>query len=166
MSITLETFVNECRSILKKDPGPAGREEVCRLMERALKDAEFVATHVNESTPHRQVIYEDPELGFCVCAHFHPAFSEFVPHDHCDSWAIYGQVFGETEMSEWDILEPAEQGKPGRVRRARVYTLKPGMTQLYNEGVVHSPKRVSAVGLLRVEGKNTAKMNRLAFTPE
>jgi len=57
---------------------------------------------------------------------------------------------------------PAE-GKPGKVRRARVYTLKPGMAHIYNEGDVHSPKRVAATGLLRIEGKNTQKMKRFAY---
>ena len=61
------------------------------------------------------------------------------------------------------IVEPAAEGLPGKVRRARVYTLKPGMAHIYNEGDVHSPKRVSATGLLRIEGKNTAKMKRLAY---
>jgi hypothetical protein len=37
------------------------------------------------------------------------------------------------------------------------------MAHVYNEGDVHSPKRVTATGLLRIEGKNTAKMKRLAY---
>jgi hypothetical protein len=34
---------------------------------------------------------------------------------------------------------------------------------LYNEGDVHSPKRVSATGLIRIEGKNTRTMKRLPY---
>ena len=41
--------------------------------------------------------------------------------------------------------------------------MKPGMAHIYNEGDVHSPKRVAATGLLRIEGKNTQKMKRLAY---
>jgi len=66
-------------------------------------------------------------------------------------------------MSDWEVLEPAAEGKPGKVRRARMYTLKPGMAHIYNEGNVHSPKRVAATGLLRIEGKNTQKMTRSAY---
>ena len=66
-------------------------------------------------------------------------------------------------MSDWQIVEPASEGNPGKVRRARVYSLKPGMAHVYNEGDVHSPKRVAATGLLRIEGKNTQKMKRLAY---
>jgi predicted metal-dependent enzyme (double-stranded beta helix superfamily) len=163
MSFTLESFASDVHRILKEDPSATGREKVRDLVQEVLKDEEFVNSFVNDNTPDRQVIYEDPELGFCICAHVNREAREANPHDHGSSWAIYGQAFGETEMSDWEILEPAAEGKPGQVRRARVYALKPGMAHLYNEGNVHSPKRVSPTGLLRIEGKNTAKMKRLAY---
>jgi hypothetical protein len=80
-----------------------------------------------------------------------------------NSWAIYGQAIGETEMSDWEVLEPAAEDKPGKVRRGRVYSLKPGMAHIYNEGDVHSPKRVTTTGLIRIEGKDTRKMKRLSY---
>ena len=163
MNVTLEKFATDCKQLLRADPSPAGREKVCALVEDVLKDKEFVGQYVNDNTPDRQIIYEDPELGFCICAHVNRDAREANPHDHGSSWAIYGQAFGETEMSDWEILEPAAEGTPGKVRRARVYALKPGMAHIYNEGDVHSPKRVAATGLLRIEGKNTQKMKRLAY---
>ena len=163
MSFTLDSFAAEVHRILQADPSPAGREKVRRLVEEALQDQQFIAAYVNDNTPDRQVVYEDPEIGFCVCAHVNRDAREANPHDHGSSWAIYGQAFGETEMSDWEVVEPAAEGRPGRVRRARVYALKPGMAHIYNEGDVHSPKRVAATGLLRIEGKNTAKMKRLAY---
>ncbi|HEX5020919.1 MAG TPA: hypothetical protein VFX54_09685 [Candidatus Binatia bacterium] len=163
MNFTLETFASEVQKLLQHDSTPAGREKVRDLVQEALKDEKFIATYVNDNTPDRQVIYEDPQLGFCICAHVNRDAREANPHDHGVSWAIYGQAFGETEMSDWDVLEGAAEGKPGKVRRARVYTLKPGMAHIYNEGDVHSPKRVAATGLLRIEGKNTQKMKRFAY---
>jgi hypothetical protein len=163
MSFTLDSFAAEVHRILQADPSPAGREKVRRLVEEALQDQQFIAAYVNDNTPDRQVVYEDPEIGFCVCAHVNRDAREANPHDHGSSWAIYGQAFGETEMSDWEVVEPAAEGRPGRVRRARVYALKRGMAHIYNEGDVHSPKRVAATGLLRIEGKNTAKMKRLAY---
>ena len=163
MGFTLESFAAGCHRLLKDDPSPAGREKVRALVQEVLKDDEFVAKYINDKTPDRQVIYEDSELGFCICAHVNREAREANPHDHGSSWAIYGQAFGETEMSDWEVLEPAVEGKPGKVRRARVYSLKPGMAHIYNEGDVHSPKRVSTTGLIRIEGKNTQKMKRLAY---
>ena len=163
MEFTLDSFASECRGILKADPGPAGRDKVRAVVQEVLKDEKFLATYLNENTPDREVIYEDPELGFCICAHLNRDAREANPHDHGSSWAIYGQAFGETEMSDWEIIEPAAEGKPGKVRRAKVYVLKPGMAHIYNEGDVHSPKRVTTTGLIRIEGKNTQKMKRLAY---
>ena len=163
MGFTLESFAADCHRLLRADPSPAGREKVRALVQEVLKDDEFVTKYINDNTPDRQVIYEDSELGFCICAHVNREAREANPHDHGSSWAIYGQVFGETEMSDWEILEPAVEGKPGKVRRARVYALKPGMAHIYNEGDVHSPKRLSTTGLIRIEGKNTQKMKRLAY---
>ena len=165
MGLTLESFAANVQRVLKEDPSPTGREKVRALVEAALKDEKFIATYVNDNTPDRQIIYEDPQLGFCVCAHVNRDAREANPHDHGSSWAIYGQAFGETEMSDWEIIESAADGKPGKVRRARVYALKPGMAHIYNEGDVHSPKRVAVTGLLRIEGKNTQKMKRLAYQP-
>jgi len=163
MSFTLESFASQCQKILKEDPSRTGREKVRDLVQEALKDEKFIAAYVNDNTPDRQVIYEDAELGFCVCAHVNREAREANPHDHGSSWAIYGQAWGETQMSDWEVLEPAAEGKPGQVKRARIYALKPGMAHIYNEGDVHSPKRTAATGLLRIEGKNTAKMKRLAY---
>ena len=163
MGFTLESFSADVQRILKADPGRAGREKVRELVQEALKDEKFISTYINDNTADRQVIYEDPELGFCVCAHVNREAREANPHDHGNSWAIYGQAIGETEMSDWEVLEPAAEDQPGKVRRARVYSLKPGMAHIYNEGDVHSPKRVTTTGLIRIEGKNTQKMKRLAY---
>ena len=163
MGFTLESFAAECHRLLKADPSPVGREKVRALVQEILQDQEFVGKYINDNTPDRQVVYEDPELGFCICAHVNREAREANPHDHGTSWAIYGQAFGETEMSDWEVLEPASEGNPGKVRRGRIYALKPGMAHIYNEGDVHSPKRVSTTGLIRIEGKNTQKMKRLAY---
>lgn len=163
MSFTLESFSSECRRILKEDGGRAGREKVRDLVQQALKDEQFVKTYINDNTPDRNVIYEDAELGFCVCAHVNRDAKEANPHDHGPSWAIYGQAFGETVMSDWEVLEPAAEGKPGKVKRGNVYTLKPGMAHIYHEGDVHSPKREQPTGLLRIEGKNTTKLKRYPY---
>ncbi len=163
MAFSLAQFSSECHRILKNDPSPAGRGKVRELVEEVLKDAKFLATYLNNNTPNRQVIFEDPELGFCICAHMNRGASEANPHDHGPSWAIYGQAIGETEMSDWEVIEPAAEDKPGTVQRGRVYTLKPGMAHVYNEGDVHSPKRLATTGLIRIEGKNTQKMKRFAY---
>ncbi len=163
MAYTLEQFAGECQRILKTEPGPEGRKKVCAVLEDVLMDQEFIAKYVNEDTPTRKVIYEDTDLGFCILAHHNRGAKGSNPHDHGPAWAIYGQAEGETEMTDWELVEPATEDKSGKVRKARTYKLKPGMTHLYNEGDLHSPSREAATKLIRIEGKNMDRVRRLAY---
>lgn len=163
MAHTLEQFAGECHRILKTEPGPEGRKKVCAVLEDVLMDQEFIAKYVNEDTPTRKVIYEDTDLGFCILAHHNRGAKGSNPHDHGSAWAIYGQAEGETEMTDWELVEPATEDKSGKVRKARTYMLKPGMAHLYNEGDLHSPRREAATKLIRIEGKNMDRVRRLAY---
>ena len=163
MSWTLEEFAAACQRALTADPGPAGREKVGAIVQDVLKDEAFVARHVGDDVPERKILYEDPTLGFCILAHAYRGAKESNPHDHGPSWAIYGQAVGETVMSDWSLLEPATEAKPGKVRLARSYTLKPGMAHVYNEGDLHSPRRDGPTRLIRIEGTNMEKVRRLAY---
>jgi len=163
MSWTLEEFAAACQRALTAEPGPAGREKVRAIVQDVLKDQAFVARHVGDDVPERKLLYEDPKLGFCILAHSYRGAKESNPHDHGPSWAIYGQARGETEMSDWDLVERATPDKAGKVRRRRTYTLKPGMAYVYNEGDIHSPRREGATKLIRIEGTNMDRVKRLAY---
>lgn len=163
MSYTLDEFSAACHRILKADSGLDGRKKVSALVQDVLRDEKFITTHLGDDVPERKVIYEDPELGFCILAHVYRGAKESNPHDHGPSWAIYGQARGETEMSDWELVEPAKDGKPGKVRQVRTYTLKPGMAHIYNEGDLHSPRRAGPTRLLRIEGRNMDKVRRMAY---
>ena len=163
MGMTLEQFAKECRRILAADPGVGGRRQVCRLVQDVLKDEAFIARHLGDEVGERHVLYEDPELGFCVLAHVYRGARESAPHDHGPSWAIYGQAKGETEMSDFALVEPAQDGAPGKARALRTYTLTPGMAHLYNEGDLHAPRRAGPTRLIRIEGVNMEKVTRRSY---
>jgi len=165
MPYTLQSFAARCRDILKTENTPAGRKKVCALLQEALKDEQFVATQLTDATPERKILYEDPELGFCILAHNYSGPKESAPHDHGPSWAIYGQARGETAMSDWELVEPATPEKPGKVRKTRSYKLTPGVAHVYNERDLHSPSRAGATRLIRIEGTNMDKVKRLKFEP-
>lgn len=163
MGHTLEQFSTACHQILVEDPGPRGRQKVRALLEDILKDDAFIAAHLGDDVPERKILYEDPTLGFCILAHHYKGAKESQPHDHGPSWAIYGQARGETVMSDWALIERATPDKPGRVRHVTSYTLKPGMAHVYNEGDLHSPRRDGPTRLIRIEGTNMDKVQRLAY---
>jgi hypothetical protein len=163
MSQTLEQLSAACHDALATDPGAEGRKKVCTLIQQVLTDNDFVAAHLGDDVPERKVLYEDPELGFCILAHVNHGARESKPHDHGPSWAIYGQAQGETIMSDWALVEPASEDKPGRVQLVREYRLSPGMAHVYNEGDLHSPRRTGSTKLIRVEGRNLEGIRRLAY---
>jgi predicted metal-dependent enzyme (double-stranded beta helix superfamily) len=163
MAHTIEQFAQQCSTILRADPGPAGRQKVCDLLKEVLKDKEFVKKTIPESTSDRHLLYEDPDLKFCIFAHYHHGPKTSQPHDHGPSWAIYGQAEGVTEMTDWELLEPASADKPGKVRKKKSYSMTPGSAYIYSEGILHSPARTDATKLIRLEGMNMDTVKRLKF---
>ena len=160
MPYTLESFSSACRDILKAEPGVAGRKKVCALVKEVLKDEAFLKVHLTDKTPERKVIYEDPELGFCICGHVYDGPAHGKPHDHGESWAIYGQASETTEMTDWTIVEKGDATRPNLVEPARTYTMKPGDQHLYDVHDVHSPRRDGPCKLIRIEGKNLDHVKR------
>lgn len=165
MPMTIESFAERARAALKSHPGLEGRIMVCDLVREALKDPAFVAAHINDKTPERQVLYEDPELGFTVLAHVYHDAKTSTPHDHGPTWAIYGQAAGETVMTDWECLARPTETTPGKARRIKDYAMKPGDAYLYEPGILHSPRRDGPTRLLRIEGLNMDRVKRLPYVP-
>ena len=116
---------------------------------------EFAARHLTaDQCKPRKVLYEDPELGFCVCGHVYEKPAHGQPHDHGPSWAIYGLAVGDTEMTDWKVVRKGDGTNPTLVEPEKVYVLKPGDAHFYDVGVVHSPKRDGLTKLVRIEGEN------------
>ena len=161
MAYTLEQLADDIRAALKADPGSGGKQEVCRLVSRVLLDKAFVDRHLTaEQCKPRKVLYEDPELGFCICGHVYEKPAHGEPHDHGSSWAIYGLALGDTEMTDWRIVKKGDGTNPTLVEAERRYVLKPGDAHFYDVGMVHSPKRDSLTKLVRIEGANLDRIKR------
>ena len=163
MAYTLEQFAAECHRVLAADPGPAGRKQVCGLVQKACADQDFVARHLPDDGPDRKILYEDPELGFCILGHVNQGAKQSPPHDHGPTWAIYGQAQGETMMTDWAMVSQASESQTGKVRHVRDYTLGVGAAYVYNEGDLHSPRRDSSTKLIRIEGRNVEKIRRFPY---
>jgi hypothetical protein len=165
MPTTLASFAAQVRAILQHADNPSGRRQVASLLAAALRDRGFVESLFDADSPERKVVYEDPQLGFCILAHRYTDARSSPPHGHGGSWAIYGQADGETVMSDWEVVEPASAGQSARVRKLREYTLEPGLVHLYNEGDLHAPSRKGPTRLVRVEGTNLEKVPRVKYEP-
>ena len=122
MAYALTQLAADIRETLKTSPGRAGREAIGQFVSKALLDPAFVAAHLKERAPGahpREVLYEDPELGFCICGHVYDGPANGGPHDHGPSWAIYGQATGITEMTDWKIVRKGrgQRADAGRARQ-------------------------------------------------
>ena len=158
MGYTLENLASDIKAALTADAGRAGKDKVCGYVSKALLDKEFVAQHLTaDQCKPRKVLYEDKDMGFCICGHVHDGPAKAPPHDHGPAWAIYGQAEGETRMSEWKIVE---KGDPILVEEIKVYTMKPGDAYLYDIGEVHAVDRKEPVKLIRIEGANLDRVKR------
>ena len=163
MNYTLNQFAADIRAALKADPGRGGKATVSQYVGRALTDPAFVAAHLKDRASGgnpREILFEDPELGFCICGHVYDGPANGSPHDHGESWAIYGQATGVTEMTDWKIVERGEAAKPALVEPVRTYDMKPGDAHFYDVGDVHSPRRAAGCKLIRIEGKNLDHVRR------
>ena len=163
MPYSLSELADEVRSLLNAAPVSDCSNEICGVLRNALMDESFTSVHLPErkADEHpREILYEDPELGFCICGHVYSGGMIGQPHDHGSSWAFYAQVSGTTEMTEWEIVEPGSGDAPSLVRPAKTYVMVPGDVRFYDVGEVHSPKRTAAARLIRIEGKNHDEITR------
>ncbi|MBT6272806.1 MAG: hypothetical protein HOI95_01580 [Chromatiales bacterium] len=67
--------------------------------------------------------------------------------DHANSWAVYGQVAGHTDMTDWEIEEGADKPHP-----MRTFRLLPGDAGWFDVGALHSIDYSDGARFARVTG--------------
>lgn len=166
MAYDLNQFTAEAHAIFKADGSPAGREKVRVLLEKLLRDQDFVRKHCVDAPPGLHLLYEDPELKFQVLAHVNEKPRVSPPHDHGASWAIYGQATEHTEMTEWARTD--DGAEPGRaaLKEVKKYRLTPGNAGIYQDGTIHSIDYPAKSCFVRVTGTNLDRIERVMFDLE
>jgi len=163
MSYTLSGLSDDVRTLLRDRNAADCSAELCQLVSKALLDNEFVTRHLPdraEGESPRKVLFEDPELGFCICGHVHSGEAIGEPHDHGHGWALYGQAAGVTEMIDWEVVDAGSADNPKLVRPVKTYEMNPGDAHFYDVGAVHSPKRTKPTRLIRIESENLDNVTR------
>src|SRR5882672_192943 len=139
MAYDLDQFIADCRAILARDGGPAGRDEVRVRLEHLLANPDFVARTCGDDVPRGlKLLYEDKALGFQVLAHINDKARVSPPHDHGASWAIYGQATHYTDMIEWERADDGTSPDKAKLKPAKKYRLLPGHAGIYQDGKIHS----------------------------
>jgi predicted metal-dependent enzyme (double-stranded beta helix superfamily) len=167
MSYDLNRFIDDCRETLKRDPGRAGRERIRVLLERLLKDKDFIAAHCSDRTPKGLfVLHDDAELGFQILAHINEKARRSPPHDHGASWAIYGQARSYTEMTEYERVDDRADPATAKLKTTKTYRLDPGQAGIFQDGAIHSIDYPDGSQFVRVTGTNLDRIARSSFDPK
>jgi len=167
MSYDLKRFIEDCRAVLRRDPGAAGREKIRVLLERLLKDEAFVAAHCSENTPKGLfVLHDDAELGFQILAHINEKARRSPPHDHGASWAIYGQARSYTDMTEYERVDDGADPDKADLKVTKKYRLDPGQAGIFQDGAIHSIDYPDGSQFVRVTGTNLDRIARSSFDPK
>jgi hypothetical protein len=164
MSYNLDQFIADCRATLTRDPGPQGREQVRLKLEQLLSDKDFIEKYCGDQVPRGlKTLYEDPQLGFQILAHINDKARVSPPHDHGESWAIYGQATLYTEMTEWAREDDGSDPKKAKLKPVKKYRLTPGHAGIYQNGAIHSIDYPDKARFVRVTGTNLDRINRVRF---
>ena len=158
---TLNEFCDDVRATLALDDNSDGREIVRQKLEILLADADFLNSYVSDNHEHGvEQIYEDEALRFCILAYNMDAPRQSPPHDHGNSWAVYGQAAGRTDMTLWTIDEQ------GTLRPDREFRLNAGEAGLFDVGAIHSINYDQGAKFVRVTGVDLAQVERRVYDPD
>jgi hypothetical protein len=160
MSQMFDEFVANCKRCLTEDGGPQGRAKVMDYLKALLRQEQFVDEYCRNAEPGLHVLYEDPVLGFQVLAHVNENARVSPPHDHGESWAIYGQATLYTDVTEWKRVDDRSSPGYAELRRSATYRLEPGEAGIYQNGDIHSVEYPPKACSVRVTGTDLDRIPR------
>lgn len=167
MAYGLEDFCSDAHDALLVDSGHDGREKVRQHLEALLANQAFVAGYLANAAAGKEILHHDPETGFYVMVHGSDDYDRVgKPHDHGESWAIYGQATGLTEMTEWRRLDDGKSEHRAELEVAKKFTLTPGVVALFDSGTIHSTAHPQPARWVRVTGTDLDHIRRFRYDPE
>lgn len=162
MGYSLQDFSRDAREIINTGSTRSHVERIKGQMERLLVDPQFLKEFFGEKQPlglHR--IYIDKQYGFEVMTYLYKEARKGQPHDHGDSWAIYGQVAEYTEMTLWDRTDDGSDPEYAKLKAKGSYRLTPGKAGVYYGRELHSTATPVNTRYLRVTGTDLENIERL-----
>ncbi len=161
MAYSLNEFIADTRRFLSPATGPEDREAVRAALERLLRDQDFIAWNLAEYTDVGVYpLHVDDDLGFMVFSYIsRPDREESAPHDHGDSWAIYGQATLHTDMRDFERENPHVPDDEAVIHPLRSYRVEAGQAVLYEVGDIHSIHPADYARYVRIAGSRADAFN-------
>lgn len=164
MAYTLREFCADLTATLSNE-GEAGLPKLADKLAALLRNPDFVAATFSEGDPPgKRELWRDPVTDAYLLAHVHQAGRAGAPHNHGESWAIYGTARGCTGMSEWRRAD-ARDASGVVLERTAAYDLGPGEARAYGRGTIHSITHAEKTWVVRVTGGDLDSRPRYRFDP-
>ena len=164
MGYSLDDYVRDCRALLSS--GQPLSESLTAMgveLSKLLRNPAFVKSAFSEDmAPGKRVLHHDRERDFYVLAHVQAPGKAGKPHSHGNSWAIYGNARGFTDMTEWRRTNP-DSADAWELAVSEKYRLGPGDTRGYGPGVIHSTAHPEPAWVIRVTGTDLDVIPRYHF---
>jgi predicted metal-dependent enzyme (double-stranded beta helix superfamily) len=163
MAYELATFCKDANLSLKAKPLAAALEDIAANLRKLLVNADFVAATFSDAMPAgKRELYHDSETDFYVMAHVQAEGKTGKPHSHGNSWAIYGNARGFTEMTEWRRVNGADE-EAHVLEQSDKYKLGAGQSRAYGPGVIHSTGHPEKAWVIRITGTDLDHLPRYHF---
>jgi hypothetical protein len=163
MAYELADFCADTRAGLKSKSLSAALEEASSNLARLLTNPSFVAATFNDATPPgKRELFHDAETDFRVLAHVQVEGKAGSPHSHGESWAIYGNARGYTDMTEYRRVNPDSE-EAVTLAKSEQYRIGPGQTRAYPPGMIHSTAHPEKAWVLRITGTDLDHLPRYHF---
>ncbi len=158
---TFRRFTDELTRIVAAK-GANGLGDIADALRPLLRDPDFEPFAFPGESQHKRVLFHDAATGVYVLAHAQEGGKRGRPHSHGASWAVYGNIAGTTEMTEWRRVNPA--GEDGAVLEiASRYRLAPGDARAYGPGIIHSTEHPERALVIRITGTDLDTIARYHF---
>jgi hypothetical protein len=163
MAYTLQQFCADSNAALKAQPLDKALDAIAGKLSDLLKNEDFVkATFSDDMPAGKRDLYHDPEFDFYVLAHVQDGGKRGTPHSHGTSWAIYGNINGVTEMTEYRRTNP-ESEEAAILEVTDKYGIGAGQTRGYGPGMIHSTAHPEKCWVIRVTGCDLDHLPRYKF---
>lgn len=142
--------------------GVDGLEEIAVALQPLLRDPEISAFAFPDESRRKRVLFHDPHTDVYVQAHLQEAGKRGRPHSHGASWAVYGNIAGHTDMTEWRRVNPPAEDH-AVLEAASRYSLGPGDARAYPPHMIHSTQHPEKALVIRITGTDLDAIPRFSF---
>ncbi len=174
---TMEAFVADVRQIFASTKDPRMQaQEVARHMQTLLKTPGWLEKQIDlpaEGGFGRYDLHQDeefghPEEGFLLMCGVQRPGQDNLPHDHGNTWVVYGIYQGAIEQTKWRWSYPETDRTSPEIKHLESWVQGAGDIAFFLPGEIHNTHCVADELTLvgRLEGQTLAGMLRHRYDPK